>query len=368
VSVLTADDLLTGPRGRVLCMAVAHRVHQPVRPAWLQAAWHPSDESDRADLLRALAAVDPEPVRAWRDPRMLVEPVGETVSHAMYWQPPHDEEAVTADPAVIAALRPIAAAISSAPATAWWSSGIELTRLRYTGWSDREADLLPPLTGASEALGRWREQTLADDRDAARNRPADPAAQYSGHWWSTPAMASLVTTTRPLPGLGSVELAWQEDSFGPREATIWALQPTRPPRVWEIDGPDAWVRLVDRYPLDVTNGRRHDWYKTTGRTGTWCIPDWASVAADWDAVHLSVAGYLTTATRALTLADGEAATMLAGWNPDQAWWLTDALGTDTAAASWLADDDGSGRGRAWRRAARPAEGADSSATERSWPG
>lgn len=347
--MLTTDDLLVGPRGRVLCMAVARRLHEPVWPAWLQAAWHPSDGSRRTDLLRALKAVDTDPVHAWRDARMLVDPMDETVSHAMYWQPPHEDEAITADLAVTAALRPIAAAIVSAPATAWWSTSTDLSRLRYTRWSDHGPRTLPPLTGATKQLKRWREQTLADDRDAAMNRPADPAAPYSGHWWSTPAMASLVTTTRPLPGLGSIELVWEEDSFGPRQASIWTLEPTRTPRVWEINGPDAWVRLVDCYPLDVTNGRRHDWYKTTGRTGTCCIPDWAAVAADWDAVHLSVAGYLTTATRALMLANGEAATMLAGWNPDQAWWLTDILATSTAPDTWRPEEDASGSRRAWRR-------------------
>jgi hypothetical protein len=352
VSALTADDLLVGPRGRVLCMAVAHRLHEAVWPAWLEAAWHPSDEARRGDLLRALAAVDAEPVRAWSDPRMLVDPVNETVGHAMYWQPPHGEEAVTAASAVTAALRPVAAAVAAAPAAAWWSSPVDLSLLRYTGWFDQSGQAAAtalPASGARERLRRWREQTLAEERDAAKNLPADPSAPFSGHWWSTPAMVSLVTTTRPLPGLGSVELVWEEDSPGPRDASIWTLEPTQPPRVWEIDGPQAWVRLTDRYPLEVTNARRHDWYRTTGRAGAWRIPDWAAVAADWDAVHLSVGGYLATATRPLVLADGEAATVLAGWNPDQAWWLADILTPVSAPQTWRPDQETGGREPAWHR-------------------
>jgi hypothetical protein len=50
---------------------------------------------------------------------------------------------------------------------------------------------------------------------------------------------SLVTTTRPLPGLGSVELVWEADSFGQRNALTWPLTTTRVRRVWEIDGPEA---------------------------------------------------------------------------------------------------------------------------------
>lgn len=128
---------------------------------------------------------------------------------------------------------------------------------------------------------------------------------------------SLVTSTRALPGPGSVELVRLEDCLGRRDAAIWSLAPVRAPRVWEIDGPGSWIRLVDRYPLEMTNARHHDWYRVTGRVGTWCIPDWNAVAADWDAVHLTVAGYLTAATRACILRDGESATVLGGWSPDQ---------------------------------------------------
>jgi hypothetical protein len=171
-------------------------------------------------------------------PGVLVDPMDETVSHAMYLQPPHDEEAITADPAVTTALRRcrcdrvrvrdgiVEQCDRSEPVVVH-----ELVR-------PRPGTLAPP-TGLAERLQGWRERTLAADRDAARNRPAEPAAPFSGQWWSTPAMASLVTATRPLLGLGSVELMWQEDSSGPGGASIWTLEPTRTPRVWEIDGAEA---------------------------------------------------------------------------------------------------------------------------------
>jgi hypothetical protein len=237
-----------------------------------------------------------------------------------------EEDLVAADPGVVAALRPVADAVASSPASAWWSTPVDMAALRYTSRFDDHHPASPPtLTDPRERLHRWRAGTLDEERAAAADRPADAAAPISGCWWSIPAMASLVTTTRPLEGLGSIELAWEEDSFGQRDALIWPLTTTRTPRVWEIDRPEAWVRLVSRYPLDVTNARRHDWYRTTGRVGSWRIPDWRAVADEWDAVHVSVAGYLTTATRALLLGDGDSATVLAGWNPDQTWWLTDVL-------------------------------------------
>jgi hypothetical protein len=349
VAALTADDLLIGPRGRGLCTAVAHRLNQELW--WASQA---GDTAERDVLIRALEAVDPTPVYAWRDPLAFVEPMDWSVSNAMYWQPPHEADVVAAAPGVIAALRPVADAVATAPASAWWNTPVDLAALRYTSRFDAGHPPSPPtLTGARERLHRWRAGVIEEDHAAATDRPADPAAPFSGCWWSTPAMASLVTTTRPLPGLGSIELAWEEDSFGQRSASIWPLTTTRMPRVWEVDRPAAWVRLVDRYLLDVTNARRHDWYRTTGRVGAWRIPDWSAVADDWDAVHVTVAGYLTTATRALPLGDGDSATVLAGWNPDQTWWLTDTLATTTPhPASWHNPRDPSGPDFAWRPASR----------------
>lgn len=309
-------------------MAVAHRLSRDVWPAWLDAARLPGDSARRGDLVGALGRVDAAPVRCWNDPAQFLEPIDESVCAAMYWQPPREEDVVAADPAVRAALRPVADAIAAAPGAAWWTAPVDRTSLRYTRRLDNEPATPPRLTGAAQRLEQWRADTAADERCAAVQRPADVRAPISGNWWSTPALALLVTTTRPLPGLGSIKLVWEEDSFGQKDAVIWPLRLTGEPRVWEIDGPDAWTALVDSYPLDVTHTRRHDWYRVTGRDGPWRIPDWSAVAADWDGVHLTVAGYLTTATRALPLADGVAATMLAGWDPDQTWWLTDVFGED----------------------------------------
>jgi hypothetical protein len=52
------------------------------------------------------------------------------------------------------------------------------------------------------------------------------------------------------------------------------------------------------------------------------IPDWEKVAGEWDAAHLTVTAYLSTAGRPLELGDGTA-TVLAGWNPGGTIWLTD---------------------------------------------
>ena len=110
------------------------------------------------------------------------------------------------------------------------------------------------------------------------------------------------------PGLAPVE-----DGLGWREAHCWPVEPQPGARIYEISGPDRWAELVDRYPVDVTRSRRHDWWRVTHWAGIWLIPDFAAVASGYDAVRLSVAGYLTTAGRDLPV--GEARTVLAGWDP-----------------------------------------------------
>jgi hypothetical protein len=107
----------------------------------------------------------------------------------------------------------------------------------------------------------------------------------------------------------------------------------------------VWAQLCRRHPLPVTAARRHDWYRATGRGDvTWVQPDWAAVADEVDAVHLTVAGYLTTAGRAIHVGQATAS-VLAGWDPDATYWLTDgptAAGPprgwslDRAAGMWVA--------------------------------
>ena len=199
-----------------------------------------------------------------------------------------------------------------------------------------------------ERTANWRpggSATLAEERSAAR-RPADPAAIWSGHWWCTPVHSRLAATTRALPGLGAVGLALVEDGSDWTKARCQPVSPRPAARACEITGPDDWAQLAARYPLDVTRSRRHDWWRVTGWTGTWLIPDYTAVAADYDAIHLTVLGYLTTAGRDLPA--GDARTMLAGWDPDTTYWLTDCLAPAGPATCWEQLDDHPVR---WIRAA-----------------
>ena len=96
--------------------------------------WASGDAARLNALLRALHEVDVSLDGVWRDPVTFLEPVADTVAFAMYWQPPRDEDVITADPQVLAALRPLARSIAAAPATAWWNSPVDLSALRSTQW------------------------------------------------------------------------------------------------------------------------------------------------------------------------------------------------------------------------------------------
>lgn len=342
---LTADALLASPQGRSLCVNLLDdRLTAPsgrVRGAW-PAALHYVRSGDAERCARELtecvriADLSGTPF----DGSALLTGLVAAVDFASYWEEPDAEDQGFAGEAAREALRPVAEAVAVAaagiPDVRWWTKPVEASRQRYTQFMDQHPLPEPLLTGAAESVRAWLADTRDDER-SAQHRPDDPAAPYGGYWWSSPVHSRLPVTTRGLPSLGAVGLALVEDGLGWQSARCWPVAPADGARVCEICGPDQWAELVDRYPLDVSKSRRHDWWRATGWAGRWLIPDYAAVAADWDAIHVSVAGYLTTAGIAIP-AGGGARTMLAGWDPDATWWLNDVLSFTSSPEDWLEDD------------------------------
>jgi hypothetical protein len=343
-------SLLAGPRGRRLCWALAAEMgglgQTGGSPAWQQVLSY-SLAAGPAELAGELAAavdqIDWAQVMAHMGDLDLVGPLAESVSSARFWQGPDTEDQALAHPEVADTLRPVAHAVTGAPAARWWSGGLDPGTQQYTE-SLLGNDEGPPLSGASSRLATWLAATREEERSAAE-RPADPAAPNSGEWWSSPTGAGLADTTRALPGAGPLQLFAMEDCPGWAEVRCWPVTPDRPARICEVTGPDDWVALVARYPLEVTKSRRHDWWRVTGWAGTWLMPDYAAAAADYEAIHLTVGGYLTTSGRALALND--ARSMLAGWDPDKTYWLADVLAGAGPPACWIRDDSVD---LGWRRA------------------
>ena len=306
-----AGDLLLGPRGRRLC----HEYQQ-------------------------LAGASPSSLSAAVDGRAAFQAVAEACAWAMYWQPPHRADVQLESGPGLAGIQAAAEALASSPATSWWSSPLDAGDQHLVVFDAAESAQEPPLTGLREAVDTLEGvHAHSESFEDSAGRPVDWRI-VSGAWWSAPIATPGAQTARsvgqpPLP----VGLVWVEDAFEWTAATSWQVRPVSEVRVLELRGPQDWVELVGRYPLEVTGtAKRGDWWRTTGRDGRWAMPDWPAVADDWDAVHLTVAGYLTTAGRALPV-DGDLATVLAGWPPDATFWLADVLSVAAGPARWLWDGD-----------------------------
>jgi hypothetical protein len=361
---LPGDVLLEGPRGRRLCLELAMELDQDIRTAVFRQGYDldpgrgisrvvltavsPDDagapESHAASgtgesgpvppadrLAAALSTLDSSGVT---DARIQLA-LERSVDSARYWQPPDGEDVLASRPAVRAALLPLAGQVLNAPGTQWWEAdrGVEQWAIDWRP----AADPAPLPANLRQEVTNWGRHERAEEAKAAQDRPSDPHAPVSGWWWSVPQ--GLLRTVGRLPaGLNLVE-----DSLGWVEAT--AIPVRGAGRTVEIRTPEDWTELCRRFPLEVTASRRHDWFNTTGRNGRWVIPDWELVAAEWDAVHLTVMGYLRGAGRALPVG-AHAATVIAGWEPGSTLWLTDgAREREGPRQAWRRD----GQGERWLR-------------------
>jgi hypothetical protein len=106
----------------------------------------------------------------------------------------------------------------------WWTAPVDRSRQRYAQFLDGHPLPAPLLTGAAKSADAWLADTLDNER-SAHDRPGDPAASYSGQWWSSPATSRLPLTTRALPALGAVRLALVEDGLGWQSARCWPVVP-----------------------------------------------------------------------------------------------------------------------------------------------
>jgi hypothetical protein len=332
-----SHDLTAGPRGRRLCWQLLQE--QLPGPAW-RAAWlhQPVDDALLVpELETALGAAQAEDRTSSQFAERCFVAFADSVDSAMYWQAPDSVDRALATDGVEATLRPLAAALRVVPATQWWTAPIDLADQHVVMWANPGTPETS-FTGAAARLDGWHADIVAHDL-ASQDHSEDPAAGPGGAWWSTPNAAGTPTTTRALESGEPLGVQLVEDGLGWDGALSSAVGVDPSARIYEVTGAAAWAELVDRYPLVVTQARRPDWYRATGRDSTWLIPDFRAVSADYEGVHLTGMGYLTIAGRAVAVEGGH--TVLAGWNPDQTWWLADVL-TPLAAAprQWTRDQDG----------------------------
>jgi hypothetical protein len=238
-------------------------------------------------------------------------------------------------------LGPVAEALMASPATGWWTSSCARRDQHFVDLGPDARWPSPPLLRPAAALDAGIAEEDDDERqlradDQLTFPPPDHTAYMGQLAWSTPTTAWSTTRSvpgsLPLPALGLVR-EWSGE--GPNRAKrYWSATVDGDARIYEIDSADAWVRLVERYPRDVTF-TRSTWWQHTRWPGPWLLPDWGRVRADFDAVHLSVVGFLEAAT--IVLPVGEARTALSMWEPDGTYWLNDVITLGEAQAWQRAD-------------------------------
>ncbi|MCI1675782.1 MAG: hypothetical protein LKI28_05815 [Ancrocorticia sp.] len=213
-----------------------------------------------------------------------------------------------------------------------------------------EWDTAPPHAIKAEPLSflrTAREEITEEEILATRDRPSDATANWNGTWWSRPPW-ELPSTTRTLFDGSPARLWLVEDSLGWEQADTQPLGIPAGLRIYEIGTAEAWADLCACFPIEVTAQKRHDWYCTIGRDGAWVISDWVGVAEVYDAVHLQLQAYLSAAGTAIPI-DGQTATVIAGWDPDQTYWFTPNVRYIGDHVRWILEENGERSG--WVRQA-----------------
>jgi len=353
-----ASGLLAAPRGRRLCLEVAFASDERLWAPVLDAARafgspgtrfssfghgvprRPPAPTPVAEVARAVAGLDASALAAvLADDTRMLACLERTVGTAAYWQPPYPEDLLVATPELCAALAPVAQAIEAAGLLARWAAPAATRQWRVEFDVDA-TDASWPGNPAS-ALAGWRERRVEAEQRASAWQRRHPRKPLSDVWWSCPLDAPL--TSGAFAGV-PCGLALVEDEFGWERALV--TETAGAGRVLELDR-ERWAELCRRFPLEVTETSRAVWGWTTGREGAWVIPDWAAVAGEWDAVHLSIAQYLLLAGDVIEV-DDERASLVAGWGPDATVWLADRVRAWAAPERWVRADSGTS-GEPWVR-------------------
>lgn len=333
-----AQLLLAGPRGRELCLDLARSI-LPEQQGFSCGSSAPQPGGITPESRRVLQALGALPQRPGITVAQVLQSLDRVVKGASYWQPPSDIARVLAEPESRNLLLPVAIAVVRARPQ-WWLAPGALTQ-HYVQWiaSTTVPGTDPPsLTGSAAGLQRWRESIAAEEG----NTPL--VANWTGRWWSVPALSDVPATTPAIPGNGPAGLRLVEDPLPWTAVRTYPLKAAEGARIYEIREARSWQNLVSAYPLEVTRSRGRSWAVSSGDaeadTWLWAIPDWQAVARDYDGVHLSVAGYLRTAGSVLDAAGVK--TMLAGWAPAETWWLNDVLTPAGEPVNWTAAPGGQG--------------------------
>lgn len=174
----------------------------------------------------------------------------------------------------------------------WWSEPIARAHQVWVGTGDSP---LAPVTARSG--------------DASRLRSWEDYAQRPVGW-------RLTSTARDGLSCLDVAVACRVGEWTTDGSTRYAVMPVSDDaRVYELSGPAEWHELCRSYPSVYS---RSDGPASANTL----VPRWAAVAEDWDGVHLTFLGLLTTPFVRIVSAAG--ASMMWSWDTEGTIWLEGA--------------------------------------------
>lgn len=183
------------------------------------------------------------------------------------------------------ALRPFATPFLAAPGTAIWFTDLDRKRQEWAS------------VGGIPPHGSFFHPDL-------RAQGAGNTKPRGAFWTSTSLTAHTSSWTHYL--------RWGED---PQEPPYfrWQVEVSPSAHVYEVHEPHAWHRLCLAYPAPSCLAY------STSRPDALIEPDWQAVSQDWDGIHVSVGGLLTT-ERVRWGTPGRQ-THLFGWCVESTAWL-----------------------------------------------
>jgi len=225
-------------------------------------------------------------------------------------------DAVSALEIVGTALRPVAEALVASPASSWWWHAFD---------SERQVAICSPL-GKSPPRGSdvTRYSRLAM-QSVMKYRPrlSDAFSPATGIWSSVPrSREALRTCLNPPNQLPPTDVFLGEDPLD-GGFTVWSCVLVPEARVYEINTPGDWKNLVENYSMVESVGYRPDFERVSGITGPWVIPNWLAVAEEWDALYVSIEGFLSSNGLVQEVSSGYS--MLSGSIPCEVSWFRDQL-------------------------------------------
>jgi hypothetical protein len=215
-------------------------------------------------------------------PRASLEIAAMALSEVSLWRADRAPVLAELDRVPGTKLEALALAVLTAPGAAWWFESLRRSSQLWLS-GDGEPPLTTRLMTPSRAPSSWERY-----------------AQKPEGGFFTSTLIDGTSSVHAELAVGTSDFA---DRFQAGHRSCWRMVATSDARVFEIDGPHAWHRLCVDYAARGEDGRR--------------VPDWSAVARDFDAVHLTLGGLLTSEQVRIASA--------AGWSSHDKWDLEQTL-------------------------------------------